>query len=355
MEPELLLEEEGDFPSGNFSFSLWPSASSLLVKAEKDLLQEIQSKYKQSFIPISNNLLVNTLEFASNGGPPLLLVHGYGSGVGQWIKNFDHLTKFYKVYACDIVGFGRSSRPEKEFLSPEDAELFFTNCLHEWIQALKLDFFFLCGHSLGAYISTIYQIKYKNSNCHLILVDPWGFPKVPEEYDPSKLSWKWSIVHSVSDRVTPFSILRYAGPFGKSLMGYFRDDLISKFEHFSNPNMFIDYLYHANSQSPSPGEDAFQMLKIPFAWAKLPLVERFHELDEKLRVTFIYGADTHTWVKVETFYELREKYKNKRNITVIEIEEAGHHVMLDNEKDFNNIMERIYQSHMQRLKKQQKK
>jgi hypothetical protein len=34
------------------------------------------------------------------------------------------------------------------------------------------------------------------------------------------------------------------------------------------------------------------MLKIPFAWAKMPLIDRFGDLDESLHVSFIYGADT---------------------------------------------------------------
>jgi len=121
-------------------------------------------------------------------------------------------------------------------------------------------------------------------------------------------------------------------------MAHFRSDLIAKFEVTRNPEMFINYLYHINSLSPAPGEDAFQMLKIPFAWAKLPLIERFEKLDESLPVSFIYGENT--WMVKASSYQLQQKYYN-RKIDIYEIKNAGHHVMLDNAYDFNTTMEYV--------------
>jgi len=79
-----------------------------------------------------------------------------------------------------MIGFGRSSRPSfiSDEESPEDAEKYFMKYISAWIDSLKLDFFILCGHSLGAYLSCVYMIQSKNPKClHLILADPWGFPK----------------------------------------------------------------------------------------------------------------------------------------------------------------------------------
>jgi len=163
-----------------FFSSFWSTPENPLIKAEKELLKEVKSEFTQKFITLSDGIEINSLQFSSNG-PPLILIHGYGSGVGQWIKNFDHLTKHYSVYACDLVGFGRSSRPIVNFTTPEEAEHFFIKYLHEWIDALGLDYFILCGHSLGAYLVTAYQLKFQNPACKkLILVDPWCFPQMPE-------------------------------------------------------------------------------------------------------------------------------------------------------------------------------
>lgn len=46
-------------------------------------------------------------------GPPVLLVHGFGASLGQFRKNIPVLAEAgYKVYAVDLLGFGRSSKPK---------------------------------------------------------------------------------------------------------------------------------------------------------------------------------------------------------------------------------------------------
>ena len=50
---------------------------------------------------------------------PLVLVHGFASGIGLWILNLDHLSENRTVYAFDVLGFGRSTRPQFD----KDAEL----------------------------------------------------------------------------------------------------------------------------------------------------------------------------------------------------------------------------------------
>jgi len=325
-------------PTPSFFSSFWTTPENPLINAEKELLKEVKSEFKQKFITLSDGVEINSLQFSSNG-PPLILIHGYGSGVGQWIKNFDHLTKHYSVFACDLVGFGRSSRPNVSFETPEEAEHFFIKYLHEWIDALGLDYFILCGHSLGAYLVTAYQIKFQNPSCKkLILVDPWGFPQMPETQEEK--TWRATVIHSVSSKYSPFHFLRYSGPLGRSLMAHFRSDLVQKFRDTPNPEMFINYLYYLNLQMPAPGEDAFQMLKIPFAWAKLPLAERFEKLPDKLPVSFILGDNTWLPESKESVIRLQKRFI-ERKINLFEVSNAGHHVMLDNDKEFHVYMQHI--------------
>lgn len=65
-----------------FFSSFWNTPENPLVKAEKELLKEVKSEFKQHFVILADGTAVNTLQFSPNG-PPLILIHGYGSGVGQ--------------------------------------------------------------------------------------------------------------------------------------------------------------------------------------------------------------------------------------------------------------------------------
>ncbi|MEP0909299.1 alpha/beta fold hydrolase [Leptolyngbya sp. GB1-A1] len=45
-------------------------------------------------------------------GVPLVLVHGFGASIGHWRKNIPVLAAGgYKVFALDLLGFGRSDKP----------------------------------------------------------------------------------------------------------------------------------------------------------------------------------------------------------------------------------------------------
>src|SRR6185295_116307 len=48
-----------------------------------------------------------------NPGAPLIFIHGVGAGASSfmWRKNFDDLSKNFRVYALDLLGFGFSDKP----------------------------------------------------------------------------------------------------------------------------------------------------------------------------------------------------------------------------------------------------
>jgi pimeloyl-ACP methyl ester carboxylesterase len=54
-------------------------------------------------------------------GEPLLLVHGVYAGASsfEFRKNFDELSKSFRVYALDLLGCGMSERPSRRY-EPED-------------------------------------------------------------------------------------------------------------------------------------------------------------------------------------------------------------------------------------------
>ena len=117
----------------------------------------------------------------------LVMLHGYGAGLGFFYKNFEGLSraKGWKLYALDLLGMGRSSRPPFKVHTKDrqgsitEAENWFIDALEEWRVQKKIDRFTLLGHSLGGYLAVAYALKYPGHLNKLILASPVGIPEDP--------------------------------------------------------------------------------------------------------------------------------------------------------------------------------
>jgi len=117
----------------------------------------------------------------------LVMLHGYGAGLGFFYKNFEGLSRApgWKVYALDLLGMGRSSRPSFKIHAKDrqgsitEAENWFIDALEEWRIQRKIDHFTLLGHSLGGYMAVAYALKYPGHLNKLILASPVGIPEDP--------------------------------------------------------------------------------------------------------------------------------------------------------------------------------
>ena len=146
---------------------------------------------------------------------PLVLVHGMGGGVGLWAQNLDALAAKRPVYAFDLLGFGKSSRPNFSS-SALLVEMEFIESIEEWRKEMKLDKMVLLGHSLGAYLVSAYALKYPTRIQHLFLVDPWGFPERPSESARSSRIPIWArAIATVLSPFNPLAVVRVAGPWGR--------------------------------------------------------------------------------------------------------------------------------------------
>lgn len=117
----------------------------------------------------------------------LVMLHGYGAGLGFFYKNFEGLSrvKGWKIYALDLLGMGRSTRPsfrvhaKDRQASITEAEDWFIDALEEWRVKKKIDRFTLLGHSLGGYMAVAYALKYPGHLNKLVLASPVGIPEDP--------------------------------------------------------------------------------------------------------------------------------------------------------------------------------
>lgn len=264
---------------------------------------------------------------------PILLLHGLGAGVALWCLNLDALASTRPVYAIDILGFGRSSRPAFSSNSGE-AEAQLVRSVEEWRREMNLDKFILLGHSMGGFVAASYAIQYPERVRHLILADPWGFPEKPAE-----VSRKYNVpiwlraVSYVFQPFNPFWAVRLAGPFGQRLIERVRPDLLRKFSHVVDDDSVIsEYIYQCNAQSPS-GESAFRAMMVGFGWAKDPMLNRIDKLHKDIPITILYGS--RSWVDNAPGDVIREK-RNNSYVNVQVISGAGHHVYADKAEIFNS-------------------
>lgn len=117
----------------------------------------------------------------------LVMLHGYGAGLGFFYKNFEGLTRLpgWKLWALDMLGMGRSTRPPFVLQAKDrpgkitEAEDWFVDALEEWRVQKGLSSFTLLGHSLGGYLAVAYALKYPGHLNKLILASPVGIPEDP--------------------------------------------------------------------------------------------------------------------------------------------------------------------------------
>jgi pimeloyl-ACP methyl ester carboxylesterase len=123
---------------------------------------------------------MRTLIVGDKNKPILVLVHGYGSSAPMFYKLFKGLSQHFCIVCPDMIGMGGSSRPDnyKANMSPEDSIDYMVIHFEAWRRSLELKEFYLVAHSMGAYFSSNYALKYPQYVRRLILLSPVGL-RVP--------------------------------------------------------------------------------------------------------------------------------------------------------------------------------
>lgn len=249
----------------------------------------------------------------------LVMLHGYGAGLGFFYKNFEGLSqvKGWKIYALDMLGMGRSSRPPFRIHAKDqagkiaEAENWFIDALEEWRVLKKIDKFTLLGHSMGGYMAVAYALKYPGHIKKLVLASPVGIPEDPyaaqadmPEPDESTIGNEFtmdqetdivnqskSTNNAISKKdppprrpiprwasylwdanISPFSIVRWAGPLGPRFVSGWTS---RRFSHLpqEESEALHHYAYSLFRQRGS-GEYALAYILAPGAFARSPLIRR---------------------------------------------------------------------------------
>lgn len=93
---------------------------------------------------------VGRLRYASRGddGPALVLIHGFGGDLDNWLFNIDALAERARVYAFDLPGHGQSVKAIED---PSLAAL--AGALQAFLDTVEVDSAHLVGHSMGAAVA----------------------------------------------------------------------------------------------------------------------------------------------------------------------------------------------------------
>lgn len=104
-----------------------------------------------------------------NDKPPLLFLHGYGAMIEHWKENIPRFAGSRRIYAMDLIGFGKSQKPNVRY----SLELFAAQ-IEAFLHLKKLDDVILVGHSMGGAGSIYYAHLRPEKVRALVLANPSG-------------------------------------------------------------------------------------------------------------------------------------------------------------------------------------
>jgi pyruvate dehydrogenase E2 component (dihydrolipoamide acetyltransferase) len=132
------------------------------------------AEFEASFVPGEEEdegaqpEVVGGIRYLKQGdaGEPVVLIHGFGGDLNNWLFALPALAEEHTVYALDLPGHGGSSKDVGDGTGLADAVIGF-------LDAVELERPHLVGHSLGALVAA--QVASQGRAASLTLVAPAGF------------------------------------------------------------------------------------------------------------------------------------------------------------------------------------
>jgi len=131
--------------------------------------------------PETVEVSAGTLRFLRQGeesGEPLVLLHGFGGDLNNWLFNAEPLSAARAVYALDLPGHGGSVKD----VGDGDLDALVA-AVREFLDAQGISRAHLAGHSMGALVAAALALEDGDRVASLALFAPAGFgPEIDAEY-----------------------------------------------------------------------------------------------------------------------------------------------------------------------------
>ncbi len=114
---------------------------------------------------------------AGTSGSAILLVHGFGASTDHWRYNIPVLAEHHRVWAVDLLGFGRSAKPDLAY----DGDLW-RDQLRDFCQEIIQAPVIAVGNSLGGYSALAFAADHPELSRGLVLINGAGpFDDAPKD------------------------------------------------------------------------------------------------------------------------------------------------------------------------------
>lgn len=108
--------------------------------------------------------------FVGGQGRPLVLVHGLGGRAENWARLMPSLMRHgYQVYAVDLLGFGKSDRPDVDYSIALQTEI-----LYGFFESLQLERADMGGWSMGGWVALKFALEYPERLRRVFVVNSAG-------------------------------------------------------------------------------------------------------------------------------------------------------------------------------------
>ncbi|WP_035987461.1 alpha/beta fold hydrolase [Leptolyngbya sp. KIOST-1] len=107
---------------------------------------------------------------AGTSGPALVLIHGFGASVGHWRKTIPALAANHRVFAVDLLGFGKSAKPAPGEPLAYDFDTWGTQ-VADFVREIVQESAFLVGNSIGGVVALQAAVMAPEQSRGVVLVD----------------------------------------------------------------------------------------------------------------------------------------------------------------------------------------